>query len=161
MIGISPELIWSWSRSLHACGFRRSARVVKTVNFLVFKCLLPAEAEVAGPVDLRHWALGTVIHPNVTFGRNVTIFHNVTIAGETWLGSPHRVRIGDGATLGVGCLIIPRVDRGLTIGEGAMIAAGAVVTRDVPPGHIAVGVPAVSRPRRVPEPAREDPSDAV
>ncbi|MEM1011064.1 MAG: DapH/DapD/GlmU-related protein [Planctomycetota bacterium] len=103
---------------------------------------------MTGFVELRHWGLGTVIHPNVTIGRDVTIFHNVTIAGETWLGSPHRVVIEDGATLGAGCLIIPRVDTGLTIGRRSMVAAGAVVTRDVPADHLAVGVPAVCKPKR-------------
>lgn len=43
-----------------------------------------------------------------------------------------------GCYLGAGCLILP----GVTVGAGAVIGAGAVVTRDVPPGRVAVGVPA-------------------
>ncbi len=49
-----------------------------------------------------------------------------------------KVKIGDGAHLGVGSIIMP----GVTVGEGAIIGEGAVVTRDVPPYSVAVGVPA-------------------
>jgi acetyltransferase-like isoleucine patch superfamily enzyme len=48
------------------------------------------------------------------------------------------VRIGDGADLGVGAIILP----GVTIGEGAQIGAGAVVTRDIPAYAVAAGSPA-------------------
>ncbi len=52
--------------------------------------------------------------------------------------------IGDGAFIGVDTMIVaPRV-----IGEGARTGAGAVVTRDVPPGKLAVGVPARIREPR-------------
>jgi maltose O-acetyltransferase len=43
-----------------------------------------------------------------------------------------------GCYVGAGALILP----GVTIGEGAVVAAGAVVTRDVPPRKVVAGVPA-------------------
>ena len=56
--------------------------------------------------------------------------------------------IGDGAFIGVDTMIVaPR-----EIGEGARTGAGAVVTRDVPAGKLAVGVPARIREPR-PKPA--------
>lgn len=48
------------------------------------------------------------------------------------------VRIGAWADVGVNAVILP----GVTIGKGAIIGAGAVVTRDVPPFAIVAGVPA-------------------
>lgn len=48
------------------------------------------------------------------------------------------VRVGDGADVGTGAVLMP----GVTVGEGAIIGAGAVVTRDVPPRAKAAGVPA-------------------
>ncbi len=48
------------------------------------------------------------------------------------------VRIGRGADIGVNATILP----GTTIGENAIVGAGAVVTRDVPPGATVAGVPA-------------------
>lgn len=48
------------------------------------------------------------------------------------------VTIGDYAWIGLGVTIL----KGVTIGEGAMIAAQSVVTRDIPPRTLAAGVPA-------------------
>ncbi len=60
-----------------------------------------------------------------------------------------RTTIGDGAFIGVDTMIVaPR-----EIGAGARTGAGAVVTKDVPPGKLAVGVPArIREPRPKPEP---------
>ena len=49
-----------------------------------------------------------------------------------------RTRVGAGASIGGGAVILP----GVTIGERAMIGAGAVVTKDVPAGETWVGNPA-------------------
>ena len=46
--------------------------------------------------------------------------------------------VRDGAAIGSGAVILP----GVTIGERAMVGAGAVVTKDVPPGGTVAGVPA-------------------
>ena len=55
------------------------------------------------------------------------------------------VIIGDDVWIGDRVMILP----GVEIGRGAVLAAGAVVTRDVPPYAVAAGVPArVIRDRR-------------
>ena len=48
------------------------------------------------------------------------------------------IRIGDGAWLSSRCVVLP----GISIGAGAIVAAGAVVTHDVPPDTLVGGVPA-------------------
>ena len=48
------------------------------------------------------------------------------------------VVIEDDSDLGVGSVILP----GVTVGRGAVVGAGAVVTRDVPAYSVAAGVPA-------------------
>jgi len=57
------------------------------------------------------------------------------------LASPLRfspVRVEDDADLGVGAILLP----GVTVGRGAQVGAGAVVTRDVPPYAVVAGNPA-------------------
>ena len=49
------------------------------------------------------------------------------------------MRIRDDAWVGAGAMVL----RGVTIGQGAIVAAGAVVTRDVAPFSIVAGNPAV------------------
>ncbi len=60
----------------------------------------------------------------------------------------YRTVIGAGAFIGSDTILRAPVE----VGEGAATGAGAVVTRDVPPGTIAVGVPARIRLRRSPQP---------
>ena len=50
----------------------------------------------------------------------------------------HEINIKDRVWIGAGAIIMP----GVTIGEGAMVAAGSVVTRDVPPRMVVAGIPA-------------------
>ena len=54
------------------------------------------------------------------------------------LTSKGPIRVGDGAWLGHGVIVL----QGVTIGEGAVIAAGSVVTRDIPDNAVAAGSPA-------------------
>ena len=139
---MSPAKLWWWSCRARRRKLKLLSRILKTINFLVFKAILPPEALIHPDIKLEHYGLGIVIHPNVEIGRRVIIYHQVTIAAETWVGSPYKVVIGDDVVIGAGAIIVARPDTGLTIGDGARIGAGAVVTKDVP-GHTTVaGVPA-------------------
>ena len=71
-------------------------------------------------------------------GRNCWINQQVTIGFDSFLHAPV---IEDGVTVSTGAIVIG----GVTLGEGAHIGAGAVVTKDVPAGMVAVGSAAVNR----------------
>lgn len=60
------------------------------------------------------------------------------IRDQPWDTTRRGVKIGPDAWLGTGSTVLP----GVTIGEGAVVAAGAVVTHDVPSFAIVAGVPA-------------------
>jgi lipopolysaccharide O-acetyltransferase len=57
---------------------------------------------------------------------------------EQPMARPERVEIGRGAFLGIGCVVL----MGVTVGEHAYVAAGAVVSRDIEPRTLVVGNPA-------------------
>jgi maltose O-acetyltransferase len=69
----------------------------------------------------------------------LTSIHALASDGEITRKSEARdVRVGDGCWLGARVMILP----GLTIGDGAVVAAGAVVTKDCEAGGLYGGVPA-------------------
>jgi serine O-acetyltransferase len=78
----------------------------------------------------------TRIGANVWINQQVTI--GVTVTDEVKLNRP---LLEDGATIYAGAKILGDV----RVGRNATVGANAVVTRDVPDGMVAVGVPAVAR----------------
>jgi acetyltransferase-like isoleucine patch superfamily enzyme len=89
-------------------------------------------------------------YSGLTIGRDVLVAHNVSIIAEDHGFATRRtpirrqpkttgpIVIGDDVWIGCGA----RVLKGVTIGPGAIVGAGAVVTKDVPPYSIVGGVPA-------------------
>jgi len=67
------------------------------------------------------------------------------------------VFIGDHVWICAGAIILP----GVRVGEGSIVAAGAVVTKDVPAGHIVAGVPArvIRKVRAVSHAGEQDGTD--
>jgi UDP-2-acetamido-3-amino-2,3-dideoxy-glucuronate N-acetyltransferase len=72
------------------------------------------------------------VGPNVSFAND--LFPRSKIYKKTFL----LTKVEQGASIGAGATILP----GITIGRNAMVAAGAVVTRSVPPNAVAAGNPA-------------------
>ena len=70
----------------------------------------------------------------ISSGVTIRDSDNYSIDGKEPVSGP--IRIGDHVWIGLNATILKAV----TIGEGAVIAAGAVVTRDVPPRALAAGV---------------------
>lgn len=94
-----------------------------------------------------HVAAPIVIGPRCDLGPDVRL-----ITGSHELGDARR-RAGAGTakpvTIGAGCWVgaASTILGGVTIGDGAVIAAGSMVTRDIPPQALAAGVPAAIKRR--------------
>lgn len=139
---LTPESLWRLSRSLHRAGHRRLARAVKGLCFIVFRCVLPPEAYVLGRVHLGHFGMGVVIHPNVTLGDHVRLWHGVTISVSDTPGTSSRVTIGDRVEIGTGAVIISPLKRSLTICSDVKVGANAVVTKSIGVPGTYIGQPA-------------------
>ncbi|MHA1505923.1 MAG: acyltransferase [Candidatus Asgardarchaeia archaeon] len=99
---------------------------------------------------------GVVIGDNVKLENRVSVFQGVTIEDDVFVG-PHttftndmyprafskdwevvKTYVGRGASIGAGAVIVC----GVRLGKYCMVGAGAVVTKDVPPFALVLGVPA-------------------
>lgn len=69
-------------------------------------------------------------HPCI-IGKRVTVGHGAIV---------HGAQVGDGALIGMGAIVLT----GAKVGEGAVVAAGTLVPegKEIPPHHVAMGVPA-------------------
>lgn len=79
---------------------------------------------------------GIVIGDRARIGAHFICFQNVTV-GDSGRGDGQPV-LGDWVTASAGAKILG----GIEVGSGATVGANAVLLRDVPPGGVAVGIPA-------------------
>jgi serine O-acetyltransferase len=102
-----------------------------------FGISLPPEVMIGPGFYIGHYG-GIVVHPEVVIGECCNMSHDVTIGlasrGEHF-GCP---TLGDRVYIGPGAKLFGKI----VIGSHAAIGANAVVTRSVPEGAVAVGIPA-------------------
>lgn len=108
----------------------------------------PCEKISIGTFTVISGALHCDVGAPIRIGNRVRIGHDVSlltvdheVGGEDMRSGTRKygpIEIGDGAWLASRVVVLP----GVRIGAGAIVAAGSVVTRDVPDNTLAVGVPA-------------------
>lgn len=111
----------------------------RVVTEWFFQIELPAATHIGKGLIIDH-GFALVINKHTIIGDDCRLRHCVTIGCKvnpngTQGSSP---RIGHRVEVGAGAIIIG----GITIGNDAVIGAGAVVTKDVPEGAVVVGNPA-------------------
>ena len=104
-------------------------------------CLIENDVVIGNRVTVKS---GVQLWDGLRVGDDVFIGPNASFANDRFPRSRKKpenflvTAIHDGASIGAGAVILP----GLEIGRNAMVAAGAVVTRSVPPNAVVVGNPA-------------------
>jgi serine O-acetyltransferase len=96
-----------------------------------------------------HTTFGVMIADGVMIGDDCTVFTGACVVNKANNRGEGQPRIGNNVTLGVGSKILG----GVTIGNNVVVGANAVVLRDVPSNHMAVGVPAQHKPMPAERPA--------
>lgn len=104
-------------------------------------CLIENDVVIGNNSTIKS---GVQLWDGITLEDNVMVGPNVTFTNDMYPRSKNKewkilkTRVCKGATIGAGSIILP----GIVIGEKAFIAAGSVVTKDVPAGELWQGNPA-------------------
>ncbi|EGA90829.1 serine o-acetyltransferase [Planococcus donghaensis MPA1U2] len=122
----------------------KKAKFYNMILRTVFGCDILYSSKINETVELVHNGLGCVFHPDVKIEENCKIYQNVTLGGNGKKVGGKTINRGgpilrkNVVVFAGACVLGP-----ITIGENSIIGANAVVTKDVPPNSLAVGVPAV------------------
>lgn len=149
--GFWALLVYRLSRPRIACrvpvvrqvwyvGNRLAGKVVEMVTGI----MLPEGAAIGQRLTIEHFG-SIILNGHTVIGDDCTIRQGVTIGNRHKHEPTASPRIGNRVDIGAGAKILGAV----TIGDDSAIGANCVVIKDVPANHVAVGVPAVIRPRKV------------
>jgi serine O-acetyltransferase len=100
---------------------------------------IPYSARIGRRVVIEHQS-GIVIHGNSEIGDDCIIRQGCTLGNKTLDRPNDAPRLGKRVNVGAGAKILGAV----TVGDDAVVGANSVVLKDVPPGMIAVGLPAMN-----------------
>jgi serine O-acetyltransferase len=117
--------------------YRLLFKFVQIITGIEFPC----EVEIGRNFVIDHFG-GIVVSGYAKFGDNCRIRNGVCI-GLGRVSDPCAPVIGNNVDIGAGATLLGRI----TVGDNVLIGANAVVVRDVPANSIAVGNPAVVKPR--------------
>jgi sugar O-acyltransferase (sialic acid O-acetyltransferase NeuD family) len=145
--------------ALGDCALRRKAVAACTEAGLLPTTVIHPGAELSRWTAVSEGAViypGSVLTTNVSIGAHVQINAHCSVSHDVSIGdfstlSPGahiagHVRIGNDVFVGIGASIINgSAAEPLTIGDGAVIAAGACITTSVAAGAVMAGVPAVRK----------------
>ena len=135
-------VLGSYVRTGHKILIRENTRIGSNV-LIGTNTVIDNNCQIGNHVSMQsavYLPANTRIEDYVFLGPSVTLANDrYPIREKSDLPAPV---IRRGASIGANATILPAVE----VGEGAMVAAGAVVTKNVPPWHYAIGVPAKMLP---------------
>jgi acetyltransferase-like isoleucine patch superfamily enzyme len=135
---VKSTTIGAGSRIWQFCVVFAGAKIGANCNICA-QVLIENDVVIGDNVTIKS---GVQLWDGIRIEDNVMIGPNATFTNDSFPRSKEpyhllKTVVKAGATIGANATILP----GLTIGEKAMIGAGAVVTKDVPPGAVMIGNP--------------------
>ena len=124
------------AHALWVRGWKWLARVVSNFGRWMTGIEIHPGAKIGRRFFIDH-GMGIVIGETAEIGDDVTLYQGVTLGGTSWNKGKRHPTLEDGVIVGAGAKILGP----FTVGAGAKIGSNAVVTREVPPGATAVGIP--------------------
>ena len=141
----SPGLHAVWShRVAHRLWERPAYRIPARVLSNVTRTLTGVEIHPGATIGRRFFidhGMGVVIGETSVVGDDVMLYHDVTLGGRSMAKVKRHPTVGDRVTIGSGARVLGDIN----LGDDSQIGANSVVTRDVPAGAVAVGIPAQIR----------------
>ena len=135
-----------WRYSVKFVPLRKFFSLIYKILFKVVQVLtgieLPCEVPIGRGFVIEHSG-GIVVSGFARFGTNCRI-RNGVVVGLARVDDPCAPQIGNNVDIGAGAKLLGDI----RIGDNVLIGANAVVITDVPANSIAVGVPAVIKPRK-------------
>lgn len=142
--GLHAVMYHRLSHALWKRGWRVLGRFISHFGKIMTGIEIHPAAKIGRRLVIDH-GTGVVIGETSEIGDDVTLYHGVTLGGiSPSVDSASQVNIKrhptllDGAIVGSGAQILGPI----TVGKGARVGSNAVVTKDVPGGMTAVGIPA-------------------
>ncbi|HEY1752104.1 MAG TPA: serine O-acetyltransferase [Caulobacteraceae bacterium] len=123
---------WLWRQGRDSMAFYLQSRMSE-----LFQVDIHPAAQIGKGAFFDH-GTGIVIGETAVVGEDVSILHGVTLGGTSAERVERHPKVGKGVLIGAGAHVIGNI----TIGDYAKIGTGSVVTKPVPSGCTAVGVPA-------------------
>lgn len=123
---------WLWRQNREALALYLQSRMSE-----LFAVDIHPATKIGQGVFMDH-ATGIVIGETAVIEDDVSILQNVTLGGTGKVGGDRHPKIRRGALISVGAKVLGNIE----IGEGAKVAAGSVVLKDVKPHCTVAGVPA-------------------
>lgn len=117
-------------------GWKWPARVVSNFGRWLTGIEIHPGAKVGRRFFIDH-GMGIVIGETAEIGNDVTLYQGVTLGGTSWNAGKRHPTLEDGVVVGAGAKVLGP----FTVGAGAKIGSNAVVTKAVPAGATAVGIP--------------------
>ncbi|MBP8203757.1 serine O-acetyltransferase [Pseudomonas sp. TMP9] len=124
------------AHALWLAGWKWLARVVSNIGRWMTGVEIHPGAKIGRRFFIDH-GMGIVIGETAEIGNDVTLYQGVTLGGTSWNKGKRHPTLGDGVVVGAGAKVLGP----FTVGAGAKIGSNAVVTKEVPAGATAVGIP--------------------